>query len=57
LETRSAQIMSELRAHERIRGYLRQPISPTVTLVRESDWTRLTDELYRAGYLPEIIES
>jgi hypothetical protein len=56
LETRTPQVMSELRAHERIRGYLRQVLSPTTTLVRESDWTLLTQELYRAGYLPEIIE-
>ena len=56
LETRTPQVMSELRAHERIRGYLRQVLSPTMTLVRESDWTLLTQELYRAGYLPEIIE-
>ena len=57
LETRSAQVMSQLRHHERIRGYLRQAFSPTTALVRESDWPRLTEELYRAGYLPEIIQS
>jgi hypothetical protein len=56
LETRTLQAMSELRAHERIRGYLRQALSPTMALVRESDWALLTQELYRAGYLPEIIE-
>jgi hypothetical protein len=56
LETRTPQVMSELRAHERVRGYLRQVLSPTMALVRESDWTLLTQELYRAGYLPEIIE-
>jgi hypothetical protein len=56
LEARSAGVMSELRAHERIRGYLRQSLSPTVALVRESDWEILTKELYRAGYLPEIID-
>jgi hypothetical protein len=57
LETRSSQVMSQLRRHERIRGYLRQALSPTMSLVRESDWPRLTEELYRAGYLPEIIQS
>jgi hypothetical protein len=48
--------MAELRAQERIRGYLRQAVSPTVTLVRESDWDLLLQELHRAGYLPEILE-
>jgi hypothetical protein len=57
LETRSAQVMSQLRHHERIRGYLRRALSPTLALVRESDWPRLTEELYRAGYLPEITQS
>jgi hypothetical protein len=56
LETRTPQLMAELRAHERIRGYLRQAISPTVALVRESDWDLLLQELHRAGYLPEIVE-
>lgn len=56
LETRSPQVMNELRTHERIRGYLRQPLSPTLVLVRDSDWPLLIQELYRAGYLPEIIE-
>jgi len=57
LETHSAQVMSELRRHERIHGYLRQALSPTMACVRESDWPRLTEELYRAGYLPEIIQT
>ena len=57
LETRSAQVMGQLRRHERIRGYLRRALSPTTALVRESDWARLTEELYRAGYLPDITES
>jgi hypothetical protein len=57
LEARSPEVMSQLRQHERIRGYLRRVLSPTISLVRESDWPRLTDELYRAGYLPEIIQS
>jgi hypothetical protein len=57
LETRSVEVMAQLRRHERIRGYLRRALSPTMALVRESDWQRLTDELYRAGYLPEIIQS
>jgi hypothetical protein len=56
LEARNGQVMSELWAHERIRSYLRQALSPTVALVRESDWEILTKELYRAGYLPEIID-
>jgi hypothetical protein len=56
LETRTPQLMAELRAQERIRGYLRQAVSPTVTLVRESDWDLLLQELHRAGYLPEILE-
>ncbi len=56
LETRSAQVMDELRAHGRIRGYLRQALSPTTVLVRESDWDPLLHELHRAGYLPEIID-
>ena len=55
LETRTPQLMAELRAHERIRGYLRQAVSPTITLVRESDWNLLIQELHRAGYLPEIL--
>ena len=29
LETRSAQVMAQLRRHERIRGYLRRALSPT----------------------------
>jgi hypothetical protein len=48
--------MAELRTLERVRGYLRQAISPTMALVRESDWDLLVDELHRAGYLPEILE-
>jgi hypothetical protein len=56
LEARTPQMMSELRAHERIRGYLRQAMSPTTSLVRESDWDLLVQELYRAGYLPEVLE-
>ena len=48
--------MAELRAHERIRGYLRQALSGTIALVRESDWDLLVQELHRAGYLPEIWE-
>jgi hypothetical protein len=56
VETRSAQGMNELLKHERIRGYLRQRLSPTSALIRESDWPFLIQELYRAGYLPEIIE-
>jgi hypothetical protein len=57
LETRSAQVMSQLRRHERIRGYLRRVLSPTTCMVRESDWPRLSEELYRAGYLPDITDS
>ena len=56
LETRNAQVMHQLCAHERIRAYLRQPLSPTVALVRESDWETLVQELHRAGYLPEILD-
>ncbi|MBN1641084.1 MAG: helicase-associated domain-containing protein [Anaerolineae bacterium] len=56
LETRSAQVMAELRAHERIRAYLRQALSPTMAVVRGSDWDALIQELHRAGYLPEIVE-
>jgi hypothetical protein len=56
LETRTPQLMAELRAHERIRGYLRRGISPTLALVRESDWNLLVQELHRAGYPPEILE-
>jgi hypothetical protein len=56
LETRSPQVMTELRAHERLRGYVRQALSPTTALVRESDWDTLVQELHRAGYLPEIID-
>lgn len=56
LETRTSQKMAELRAHPRIRAYLRQPLSPTMALVRENDWDLLVQELERAGYLPEIVE-
>jgi hypothetical protein len=56
LETRSAQTMKELRAHGRIRGYLRQVLSPTMAVVREGDWDILIAELHRAGYLPEILD-
>jgi hypothetical protein len=56
LETRTPQLMSELRAHERIRPYLRQALSPTLVIVRDSDWSRLIEELHLAGYLPEIVE-
>jgi hypothetical protein len=56
LETRTPRLMAELRANGRIRGYLRQVLSPTMALVRESDWTLLTRELSEAGYLPEIVE-
>jgi hypothetical protein len=56
LEVRTPQLMDELRAHERIRGYLRQMLSPTVALVREGDWDPLMQELYRAGYVPEIAD-
>jgi hypothetical protein len=54
LEARTPQVMADLRAHDRIRGYLRQAVSPTTALVRESDWDLLMHELYQAGYLPEI---
>jgi hypothetical protein len=57
LETRSAQVMGRLRRHERLRAYLRRALSPTMALVRESDWPLLAQELYRAGYLPEITQS
>ncbi len=56
LETRNAQVMAELRAHERIHAYLRQALSPTLAVVRGSDWDALIQELHRAGYLPEIAE-
>ena len=56
LETRSAQVMAELRAHDRIQAYLRQALSPTMAVVREADWEALIQELHRAGYLPEIAE-
>jgi len=56
LETRTPKTMLDLRAHVRISPYLRQPISPTATLVRLSDWDVLLQELERAGYLPEIID-
>lgn len=56
LETRSPQVMAKLRAHGRIRGYVRQALSPTTALVREGDWDNLVQELHRAGYLPEIMD-
>jgi hypothetical protein len=56
LETRTARVMKELRAHDRIRGYLRQAISPTMAVVREVDWDILIQELHQAGYLPEITD-
>ena len=56
LETRTPQLMSALREYERIRGYLRQALSPSTSLVRESDWDALVQELERAGYLPKIVE-
>jgi len=56
LETRTPQLMSELRSHERIRVYLRHALSPTLAVVRDSDWSALIDELHRAGYLPDIVE-
>ena len=56
LETRTPQLMNGLRDHERIRGYLRQTLSPTTGLVRENDWDSLIQELERAGYLPKIVE-
>jgi len=56
LETRTPQLMSELRAHGRIQGYLRQALSPTIAVVRDSDWAPLIKELHLADYLPEIIE-
>ncbi|MFL7807573.1 MAG: helicase-associated domain-containing protein [Anaerolineae bacterium] len=56
LETRSPQVMAELRAHGRIGPYLRQALSPTMVVVREIDWETVVRELQEAGYLPEIIE-
>jgi hypothetical protein len=56
LETQSARVMSELRANGRIRGYLRQALSPTMAVVREGDWDMLIQELQQAGYLPEILD-
>lgn len=56
LETHTPQLMRELRAHERVRSYLRQALSPTIAVVRESDWDVLIQELHRAGYLPETSE-
>ena len=56
LETRSAQVMAELRAHDRIHAYLRQALSPTLAVVRKADWEALIQELHRAGYLPEIAD-
>ncbi|MBN1937559.1 MAG: helicase-associated domain-containing protein [Anaerolineae bacterium] len=56
LETRTPKTMLDLNMHERIRPYLRQQISPTAVLVRESDWDLLIQELERAGYLPEIVD-
>ena len=57
LETKTPQVMGELRAHKRIHVYLRDALSPTIALVRESDRQLLLQELERAGYLAEIIES
>jgi hypothetical protein len=56
LETQNARVMRELRAHARIRGYLRQSLSPTMAVVREADWDVLIQELHQAGYLPEILD-
>ncbi len=57
LETRRPHVMQELRSHERISAFLRQSLSPTMSLVRLSDWDSLVQELERAGYLPDILES
>ncbi len=57
LETRTPKTMLDLSAHERIRPYLRQQISPTAVLVRPSDWYLLIQALEQAGYLPEIVEN
>lgn len=56
LETRSPQVMAELRAHSRIGPYLRQALSSTTVVVREVDWDTVVRELQQAGYLPEITE-
>ncbi len=56
LETRTQKTMLDLQAHDRIRGYLRQLLSPTQALIRERDWEIVIRELERAGYLPEIVE-
>ncbi len=53
LETKTAAIMQELRAHPAIGPLLSEPLSPTRTLVAEQNWRRLLTLLQEAGYLPE----
>jgi hypothetical protein len=53
LDTKTADIMRELRAHPTIGPLLGEPLSPTRALVAERHWRRIRVQLQQAGYLPE----
>jgi hypothetical protein len=52
LETRTAAIMRDLRAHTEIGPLLGEPLSPTRTLVAERNWRQIVAQLQQSGYLP-----
>jgi len=52
LETRTAAIMRDLRAHPEIGPLLGEPLSPTRTLVAERNWRQIVAQLQQEDYLP-----
>jgi len=52
LETKTAAVMQELRAHSDIGPLLGEPLAPTRTLVAEQNWGKVMALLQQFGYLP-----
>lgn len=52
LETKTAAVMRELRAHQAIGPLLGEALSPTRTLVAEQNWRQVLALLRQTGYLP-----
>lgn len=52
VETKTAAVMRELRAHPTIGPLLGELLSPTRALVAERNWSKVLAQLREAGYLP-----
>lgn len=65
LEVEDAEVLDELLASRRLKGFLARRLTPTVALIklprttawtRDDPWQKLAKELRAAGYFPEIVE-